>query len=335
MRVTFVSVDTVNDPLVSSGDVPERLHSHFVPNAERSFHYTKTIEYLEQLYSSEDFNFCYIDFFTSSPCTAQPVADVPMLGMVYMVDGTVPCNLSGFGEITLHHGFAYLLYLPAEAIHQVNFVKSHYRVVFCYFPQAYLESMASENQDIADLLKMFETESPLGLIGKAASIDSNALYQMWLIQQCNESPAYQKAHLKARGLDLVLNYVKQSSRPPDPENTYTRDSISRNVKVFQAKKIIDGHDNGKLLIEEIARKVGLNEQQLKKVFKQTFKITIGKYQADTRFARACTLLAETDLYIGDIALRIGYQDESSLTRTFKQRLQITPQRYRMHARTNF
>lgn len=331
MRVKVISADPQKDPLRSAIVIPARLQQHFLPNTERTFFHASKHEYLEQRYVSDDCIMCFLDIDVHEDCTVQPVADMPMLVLLYMLSGSAPSQLFGFGTILLQQGFGYLIYLPSEAIHQSMMSKGHYRVVYCYISQSYLDNMADEHQGIADLLALFTSESPSGFIDKKAPIGYHTLYQIWLVKECGESKAYQESNLKARVLDLVLDYVKESNKKSSTKH-FADSVLPKSEKIFQAKMIIDEDQTHKLQIADIARQLQINEQHLKKGFRETIGISIGKYQTNTKIAQACTLLAQTDLPIADIAFLIGYEDKSSLTRMFQKQLKVSPRVYRMNAK---
>lgn len=332
MRIKLVSNDPQNDPLTSLPNLPETMSEYFLPNCERSFHFTYDFEYLEQRYIGNDCSTCWLDVIAYANCVARPVSDRPLLALVYMLEGSVKGILEGYGEVSIQQGHAYLFYVPANTAHIANFKKGHYRLVYCAIAETYLEDLVKDYPGIAELLNMFAAKSPNGLVAKPITIEDTALHQMWLIQQCNESEAFQQSHLKARCVDLILDYVRQVKLKKPYHKASRYSTAIKKEKILTAKKIIDENENGKINIADIAKSVGLNKSVLKNLFKRTFNITIGQYQVKSRLTRACKLLEETDMQVVEIALIVGYEDDSSLTRLFNQRMKMTPQQYRIKSR---
>ncbi len=332
MRVKIISSDPEKDPLYCSDVIPKLFEQHFLSNAERAHFHASCYEYLEQCYLSTDCVMCFLNIEVHSDCTVQPFADVPMLVLVYMLFGSVPSELNGFGEVLLQQGFAYLLYLQMKAIHRSPLTKGHYRIAYCCISQSYLDNMAGEHPGIADLLALFNNGLPSGLIDKKAEIGFQALYQMWLVRECMESTAYCESNLKARGLDLVLDYVKQSNKQSMPSDNFIANVLPNGDKIFQAQKLIEDNPSGKLLIKAIAKQIGINEQDLKRGFRETFGMALGKYQTSSKVTQACKLLTGTNLSIAQITDRMGYADKSSLTRIFRKELKTTPSEYRLKGR---
>ena len=63
------------------------------------------------------------------------------------------------------------------------------------------------------------------------------------------------------------------------------------------------------------------------------KMPPGRYIINTRINRACILLETTDRLISDIALSVGFCDQSHFIRTFKKIRGLTPSAYRRHHRS--
>ncbi len=329
MRIQLTSFDHKNDPLISSSDIPDRLQKCLLPNSENRFHFTKYFEYLEQWYESNNCMMCWLDIEAFDDCTGFSVADQPMVAIVYMLERTISIFMNGTENVTISHGYSYLFYIPLERGHEISFKKGHYRMMYCTFPDDCLKHLAKDYMEIAGLLEKYQMASPLGIIEKPTAIESNALYQMWLAQQCKEGTVFCQAYLGARCVDLVLDYVLRSQTGSNERKIFSGEMIAKKEKVFGVKKMIDEYDHGKMEIKNIAHTVGLNQGQLKKIFKECFGITIGQYQLQARMLRARRLLLETDDTIMDIALSVGYQDDSSLSRMFKKKNGIHPRGFRI------
>jgi AraC family transcriptional regulator len=90
------------------------------------------------------------------------------------------------------------------------------------------------------------------------------------------------------------------------------------------------HDNfsRELALEEIASAAYLSEYHFARLFKQVAGVTVHVYLANLRLEHARRLLAETELAISEIALRVGYQSQSHFTKMFKSVAGVTPRAYR-------
>lgn len=330
MRIKCISSRPHKYPLISSALVPDKFEQYLLPNTERLHHRTKHYEYLEQVYHSRDCVMAFLDFDVHRACYMQPVADGPMMVLLYMFMGTVRGDLVGYGKAPLRQGHSYLLYLPAKALHKAYLKKGHLRVMYCSFSQSYVDTMAAEDRGIADLLQLFTTGSPDSLLEKPARISFNALYQVWQVKTCTKSEAYRQSLLKARGVDLVLDYVSGAHEHHKPTKKFITEVLEPSEKIFGAKEIIDKAEQ-KLKIADIAKLIGITERQLKKGFKSTFNISIGAYQMEVLISNVRNLLLSTNASVKEISFDIGYADLSSLSRQFKIVTGVSPTKYRANA----
>ncbi|MDX2064731.1 MAG: helix-turn-helix domain-containing protein, partial [Fimbriimonadaceae bacterium] len=78
----------------------------------------------------------------------------------------------------------------------------------------------------------------------------------------------------------------------------------------------------------LAARVGLSESQLGRLFRGQTGHTVREYVEAQRFARACDLLAHTDLSIGGVALAVGYADPAYFAARFRATYGTTPLAYR-------
>lgn len=72
---------------------------------------------------------------------------------------------------------------------------------------------------------------------------------------------------------------------------------------------------------------------LSKLIKQKTGYTFQELLQHKRFETAAHLLAETDLSVEEIALDVGYENQSYFFRQFKERYGMTPRKYRIVHRT--
>jgi len=80
-------------------------------------------------------------------------------------------------------------------------------------------------------------------------------------------------------------------------------------------------------IPELAKMVGLNQQHLKKGFKELYGSTINQYLNRERLKRAATLIQAGQLSIQDIAQEVGYNSASYFSRRFKKAYGVSPKYY--------
>jgi AraC-like DNA-binding protein len=77
-------------------------------------------------------------------------------------------------------------------------------------------------------------------------------------------------------------------------------------------------------LDSVARAVGLSRSRLAQVFHQQYGSTVQAYLREIRMEKASKLIRIGQLAISEVALRVGYQDVSSFTRTFHRFHRMTP-----------
>lgn len=83
----------------------------------------------------------------------------------------------------------------------------------------------------------------------------------------------------------------------------------------------------KSTVKEMANIAKMSVYQLDKKMRQIFNLTAGQWIIQQRIERACTLLTETNKPLSEIAMDIGYSDQSAFTRQFKNTTGMTPRQF--------
>src|SRR5258708_16494671 len=80
--------------------------------------------------------------------------------------------------------------------------------------------------------------------------------------------------------------------------------------------------------ESLGAAVALSRSGFAARFSELVGETPLEYLAQWRMTKAAQLLRDTDLSIGEVAERVGYQSEASFNRAFKRLERVTPGAYR-------
>ena len=83
-----------------------------------------------------------------------------------------------------------------------------------------------------------------------------------------------------------------------------------------------------LTVRDLAREAGVHPVHLARSFRAHYGLSVGTYVRRLRLDRAALELARTGRAICEIALDLGFADQSHLTRAFKRHTGLTPGRYR-------
>jgi AraC family transcriptional regulator len=85
-------------------------------------------------------------------------------------------------------------------------------------------------------------------------------------------------------------------------------------------------------LTELALDIGIHPVHLAREFRKNFDCTVGEFVRRLRIETACREIAESHAPISEIALALGFYDQSHFSNTFKRFTGMTPARYRATCR---
>lgn len=110
------------------------------------------------------------------------------------------------------------------------------------------------------------------------------------------------------------------------------DQPHRDELIAQAQAWLGEHLENALHMEQVAQHFGLSVRSFNRRFRVATAQTPLHYLHERRILLAKELLKTSNLSIGEISLRCGYQDFAHFTQLFKKNLGITPSQYRTTVR---
>lgn len=109
------------------------------------------------------------------------------------------------------------------------------------------------------------------------------------------------------------------------ENIYS--GQSKIVK--EAIEYINNNFMNKISLNSLSQHLHINESYLSKLFKKETNINFTDYLNETRINKSLDLIKNTDLNLMDIALTVGFEDQSYFTKVFKKFVGETPKQYKL------
>ncbi|MBQ9119826.1 MAG: helix-turn-helix domain-containing protein [Lachnospiraceae bacterium] len=106
-----------------------------------------------------------------------------------------------------------------------------------------------------------------------------------------------------------------------------------NEYALLAKDYCNRNTYQKIVIEDVAKHVGLSVSQLNRLFKQEFHSTVYAYLLNNKINTAKALLRGTSMTVSEIAYLLKFTDEHYFTNIFKKKTGMTPTECRKQSQT--
>lgn len=97
-------------------------------------------------------------------------------------------------------------------------------------------------------------------------------------------------------------------------------------------RCIEQHYGEDLTLSDLASAAGISKSEASRCFHKVLGQTPYRYLVEYRLSKAATLLSGTDIPVGEVAGRVGFNSMSHFGELFKKRNGSTPKEYR-NART--
>lgn len=95
-------------------------------------------------------------------------------------------------------------------------------------------------------------------------------------------------------------------------------------KLFKAKEIMENNISSPPSLSELSKLIGLNNNKLKKNFKELFGIPVFKFLQEERLNKAYQMLSTTNQSVQEVAWNVGYDSLSSFSNAFQKKFGVRP-----------
>lgn len=160
-------------------------------------------------------------------------------------------------------------------------------------------------------------------LGKLMNVSSSMLNLIRDMKECKYSDDLKKMYLESKLIELLLLQVDNFKKDAHLTNRSTMKNTDID-RVYAAKEYIQQHFNMPCSIIDVSQKVGINQQKLKKGFRELFGTTVFGYLCDLRMYEAHRLLLDEQMYVNEVADLVGYKHPHHFTAAFKRKFGIMP-----------
>lgn len=120
--------------------------------------------------------------------------------------------------------------------------------------------------------------------------------------------------------EVVVGFMKKTIKKKESN----QNDLLEKVKQY----IEENYDNTELCAQSIADKFKLSAKYLSYAFKEYTGVSLLVYLQKKRIDTACELLENTNMTVGEVAYKIGIENENYFYTLFKKNVGMTPKQYR-------
>ncbi|MCB1065810.1 MAG: AraC family transcriptional regulator [Verrucomicrobiae bacterium] len=108
----------------------------------------------------------------------------------------------------------------------------------------------------------------------------------------------------------------------------SRAAMTPHVQLDRAVAWLRDHFREPIAVTELARIAGMSLRQFNRRFREAFGTNPRDFLIKTRVQAACEAMRNTESPIAEIAVDLGFYDQSSFTQHFRRHMGMTPLQYR-------
>jgi AraC-like DNA-binding protein/mannose-6-phosphate isomerase-like protein (cupin superfamily) len=204
------------------------------------------------------------------------------------------------------------------------------RVVVTSFLPPLVAGPGSTSHDQAYLLPFcVEAGAPPRVVRRNEPAASPAALALARLVECffGAGRPYREAGGKAYLLELLFHLARHFGGSPQLQGEVVRQQ-RRALRLRGLLEHIREHHSERLSVESAARLAGMRPSQMRKTFKRVTGMSLLQYLSHVRLTRAASLLRESELTIAEVAMEVGFVDQSYFDRRFRREFRQTPSAFR-------
>lgn len=137
-----------------------------------------------------------------------------------------------------------------------------------------------------------------------------------------------KKSREIRLLGLLHLFLSQLIETAQPHSLLDKGMDRKEIYVKKAIEYVAMNYSREISVMQMAQDIGLNRSYLCSVFKQCLNMSPQQYLIRYRMDKACELMKNSALSIGDIARSVGYEDPLLFSKMFKRIKKLPPREFR-------
>ncbi|MBR1892374.1 MAG: helix-turn-helix transcriptional regulator [Lachnospiraceae bacterium] len=151
----------------------------------------------------------------------------------------------------------------------------------------------------------------------------------FIIEECREERPYFKESVNGQVYSFVIELLRL-------EGEYSQKSLDTkaNETIKTVFMYVKDHMHEDIKVADMADACGLSETHFRRSFESAMNMKPADYVNYVRVDEACRLISTKELSMEEIAIRVGFQSQSTFNRNFKRITHMTPYQWKLDARNN-
>lgn len=303
---------------------PKAYAQYLMPHAAVVFIQFTGGVILSQWLQGRDYRIWQHHFILEAPTEVYPFTSHGILTLNYVLRGTIPCHLHGFGDLTLRSGYHQLFYVPPGNEHSAQLPQGLSITVQVEIDSRLMQRVAQEHAAFQTTIQKAASGQPNGEQHLPSPINREIATLLQAITTCELPESERALFLEARVRDLILHYVQDQAK-----QAAIAAITSREQKIVtRLQHYLQDRLDQPLTVNRIAADLELSASTLQTIVRRYYHEGIHHLLHGMRMRKAMDLLLSTDLPIGNIAARVTPASFTYFTRSFKSHFGHSPAYYR-------
>lgn len=312
-------------PFSLLSEVPSPLLEYHIPGSKILSAISDFGSFLVQTVKLNGSSYVYSIFDIAEDSSFLISCVTPVLFSRVVLQGDFECDFKIMGTLELKANQFNIM--SASSLYNILHLQKGFRYISIDF--YYTQNVVLKMLNAYPRLEKFKTDiqlnKPCFLSSEAINANATILDCVYKIIHAPYSFNIRKFHLDII-TQMLLHMLERASRTKDEEHETF--SVLDVEKLYAAKEFIDSKLPRHYSISFIAREVSMNEQKLKKGFKEIFGTGLYGYLQNEILKIARIQVEETNKSIKEIAIRAGYKTPNNFSAAFKKKFGLTPLQWR-------
>ena len=254
-----------------------------------------------------------------------PYSALPTVVIQFMLLGSIPCLLKGFGNVLLRESRYNMFYIPV-GLNEAFVETGEYETFHIELHKPYIRELSVAHHGIRELIDKLDQDNHSGqplLPGLITKEIRSVIHEM------------RTSNKEGSALNLSLNsdiYKLLSIYEEFITGTNNRNHIilpgTEKLLTEIREYIVADPDIHDCSAENLSKKFHINNNTLAINFKNEFNITIHQFVLNQVMQKARLMVLDGRYSISSIAVQLGYADKSNFAKAFKQYFNCLPSEMR-------